>query len=160
MAKTERLVEQLVVNWLTYQQYRALKETQSINKDQVYMISDWNELTKNEVESLLNQKISDATAGMITEITWSNVKNKPNMADYATIAKVRELLDALVGQAPGTLDTLKEIAAALGNDPNFATTMTALIAEKQSKQEAQEMKSALEGKIAQKSSVKIVLWGE
>lgn len=160
MAKTERLVEQLVVNWLTYQQYRALKETQSINKDQVYMISDWNELTRDEVESLLNQKISDATAGMITEITWANVKNKPNMADYATIAKVRELLDALVGQAPGTLDTLKEVAEALGNDPNFATTMTALIAEKQSKQEAQEMKSELEGKIAQKSSVKIVLWGE
>ena len=160
MAKTERFVEQLVVNWLTYQQYRALKETQSINKDQVYMISDWNELTRDEVESLLNQKISDATAGMITEITWANVKNKPNMADYATIAKVRELLDALVGQAPGTLDTLKEVAEALGNDPNFATTMTALIAEKQSKQEAQEMKSELEGKIAQKSSVKIVLWGE
>lgn len=160
MAKTERLVEQLVVNWLTYQQYRALKETQSINKDQVYMISDWNELTRDEVESLLNQKISDATAGMITEITWANVKNKPNMADYATIAKVRELLDALVGQAPGTLDTLKEVADALGNDPNFATTMTKLIADKQSKQKAQEMKSELEGEIAEKASVKIVLWGE
>lgn len=160
MAKTERLVEQLVVNWLTYQQYRALKETQSINKDQVYMISDWNELTRDEVESLLNQKISDATAGMITEITWANVKNKPNMADYATLAKVRELIDALIGQAPGTLDTLKEVAEALGNDPNFATTMTKLIADKQSKQKAQEMKSELETKIAQKSSVKIVLWGE
>lgn len=160
MAKTEHTIDQLTVNWLTYKQFRALQQTQSINKDQIYMISDWNEMTKDEVEALLNQKISDATSGMLTEITWANIKNKPNMADYATLAKVRELIDALIGQAPGTLDTLKEIANALGNDPNFATTMTKLIADKQSKQKAQEMKSELEGKIAQKSSVKIVLWGE
>lgn len=37
---------------------------------------------------------------------------------------------ALVASAPGTLDTLKELAAALGNDPNFATTVTNLIAAK------------------------------
>lgn len=35
--------------------------------------------------------------------------------------------DALVDMAPGTLDTLNELAAALGDDPNFATTITDLI---------------------------------
>lgn len=37
---------------------------------------------------------------------------------------------ALLGSAPGTLDTLNELAAALGDDPNFATTVTNSIAEK------------------------------
>ena len=36
----------------------------------------------------------------------------------------------LVGQAPKTLDTLQELAKALGNDPNFATTISSKIAEK------------------------------
>lgn len=37
---------------------------------------------------------------------------------------------ALVDSSPGTLDTLNELAAALGDDPNFATTMTNALAEK------------------------------
>jgi hypothetical protein len=39
-------------------------------------------------------------------------------------------LALLVGAAPGTLDTLKEIADALGNDPNYATTLTTALAGK------------------------------
>ena len=38
----------------------------------------------------------------------------------------------LVGSAPGILDTLNELATALGNDPNFATTVTNEIAKKSS----------------------------
>lgn len=48
----------------------------------------------------------------------------------ATTAFVRAALAALVDSAPGTLDTLNELAAALGDDPNFAATMTALIGTK------------------------------
>jgi len=40
-------------------------------------------------------------------------------------------VNAVIASAPGTLDTLDEIAAALGDDPNFATTITNLIATKQ-----------------------------
>lgn len=40
---------------------------------------------------------------------------------------------ALVDSAPGTLDTLNELAAALGDDPNFATTLTTLIGTKPDK---------------------------
>ncbi|EGI4106426.1 shikimate transporter, partial [Escherichia coli] len=43
----------------------------------------------------------------------------------------RKLLAALVGSSPEALDTLNELAAALGNDPNFATTVTKALAGKQ-----------------------------
>lgn len=48
----------------------------------------------------------------------------------ATTAFVAAALAALVDSAPETLDTLEELAAALGNDPNFATTITTLIGKK------------------------------
>jgi hypothetical protein len=47
---------------------------------------------------------------------------------YATTAALKASLDALVGAAPGALDTLKELGNALGDDPNFATTMTRALA--------------------------------
>lgn len=49
----------------------------------------------------------------------------------ATPADITAAINALVAAAPGTLDTLNELAAALGNDPNFATTITAALAGKQ-----------------------------
>ncbi|MXF23536.1 prophage tail fiber N-terminal domain-containing protein, partial [Escherichia coli] len=48
--------------------------------------------------------------------------------ETANAAFVRKLLAALVGSSPETLDTLNELAAALGNDPNFATTVTNALA--------------------------------
>ncbi|EDX6131315.1 phage tail protein [Salmonella enterica] len=51
--------------------------------------------------------------------------------EIANAAFVRALIAALVGSVPETLDTLKELADALGNDPNFATTMTNALACKQ-----------------------------
>lgn len=51
-------------------------------------------------------------------------------ASYATNASVTAQINALVNAAPGALDTLQELASALGNDPNFVTTITALIGTK------------------------------
>lgn len=51
--------------------------------------------------------------------------------EIASAAFVRKLLAALVGSSPEALDTLNELAAALGNDPNFATTVTKALAGKQ-----------------------------
>lgn len=48
-------------------------------------------------------------------------------------AKMQEKIDALVANAPAALDTLIELAAALGNDPNFATTMATELAKKVNK---------------------------
>ncbi|MCX4139359.1 hypothetical protein M0D68_14285 [Paraburkholderia sp. SEWSISQ10-3 4] len=47
---------------------------------------------------------------------------------YATLTAMQAAINALVAAAPGALDTLKELAAALGDDPNFATTMTNALA--------------------------------
>ena len=49
---------------------------------------------------------------------------------YATESYVDTELSNLVDSAPGALDTLNELAAALGDDPNFATTVTNSIADK------------------------------
>ena len=54
-----------------------------------------------------------------------------NNTQVATTAFVKTALAALVGSSPAALDTLNELAAALGNDPNFATTMTNALAGKQ-----------------------------
>ncbi|ELX0288016.1 prophage tail fiber N-terminal domain-containing protein [Escherichia coli] len=51
--------------------------------------------------------------------------------EIANAAFVRKLLAALVDSSPETLDTLNELAAALGHDPNFATTITNALAGKQ-----------------------------
>ncbi len=54
-----------------------------------------------------------------------------NNTQIATTAFVKSALAALVASSPEALDTLNELAAALGNDPNFATTMTNALAGKQ-----------------------------
>ncbi|MGM3168946.1 gp53-like domain-containing protein [Dickeya chrysanthemi] len=51
-----------------------------------------------------------------------------NNTQLATTAFVKAAMAALVASSPATLDTLNELAAALGNDPNFATTITNALA--------------------------------
>jgi hypothetical protein len=53
-----------------------------------------------------------------------------NTTQIATTAFVKTAIAALVASSPAALDTLNELAAALGNDPNFATTMTNALAGK------------------------------
>jgi len=55
-----------------------------------------------------------------------------NTTQIASTAFVKAVVADLVAAAPGTMDTLNEIAAALGDDPNFATTMTNSLAGKAS----------------------------
>ncbi|MCK1791154.1 phage baseplate protein [Pseudomonas violetae] len=50
--------------------------------------------------------------------------------NYYTKPETDALIAALVDSSPAALDTLKELADALGRDPNFATTMTSLLATK------------------------------
>lgn len=54
-----------------------------------------------------------------------------NDTSVSTTAWVRQAIAELVDSSPETLDTLSEIAAALGNDPNFAATITNQLAGKQ-----------------------------
>ncbi|HBB9939801.1 TPA: phage tail protein [Enterobacter cloacae] len=54
-----------------------------------------------------------------------------NSTQLANTAFVQAAIAGLVGSSPAALDTLNELAAALGNDPNFAATMTNALANKQ-----------------------------
>jgi len=56
-----------------------------------------------------------------------------NSTQLANTAFVQAAIAALVDSSPGALDTLNELAKALGNDPNFATTMTNALAGKMDK---------------------------
>ena len=60
----------------------------------------------------------------------TNVATPTASSDAATKGYVDQEVSALVDAAPGTLDTLNELAAALGDDPDFATTVTDSIATK------------------------------
>ena len=62
-----------------------------------------------------------------------NLINPTLNQDAATKFYVDQEITDLVSSAPSTLDTLNELAIALGNDPNFATTIVTLIGEKVAK---------------------------
>lgn len=65
-----------------------------------------------------------------TNTTLDNVTDPSTAQQAATKNYVDTQVAALVDAAPGTLDTLNELAAAIGDDPNFATTITASVAAK------------------------------
>ena len=65
-----------------------------------------------------------------TTATITNLTSPTNTNDAATKGYVDTSLANLVDSAPSTLDTLNELAAALGDDPNFSTTITTSIATK------------------------------
>ncbi|EHL2732018.1 tail fiber protein [Escherichia coli] len=75
-------------------------------------------------------KASPTFTGTPTAPTPANSDNSKKLATTEFVAKA---LAALAGSAPKTLDTLKELADALGNDPNFATTVLNKLAEKLAK---------------------------
>lgn len=80
------------------------------------------------IVSLSDVEIGGAPAGRPL-ITQASGKIGFGLA-YATASDVTAAINALVNAAPGTLDTLNELAAALGDDPNFAATMTSALAGK------------------------------
>ena len=65
-----------------------------------------------------------------TTATITNLTDPVNNQDAATKYYVDTSVANLIDSAPGTLDTLNELAAALGDDPDFATTVTDSIATK------------------------------
>jgi hypothetical protein len=75
--------------------------------------------------------INDATT--TTTTTWSSSK---------TNTQINAAVSALVAAAPGTLDTLNELAAALGDDPAFATTITTALSKRVQFDAAQALTTA------------------
>ena len=82
-------------------------------------------LTKNDFTDLLLAKLNgiEEHANYITLVS-----QLANDAGYQTKAEVEAAIEKIIGSAPEVLDTLEEIARALGDDPNFASTITKKLA--------------------------------
>ena len=104
----------------------------STNPVQNKIINNALNLKANKSTTLAGYGITDAKIfnGVITlgSNTITPITSIPS--EYATDSEVDAKIAALVDSAPETLDTLNELAAALGDDPNFATTITSQIAGK------------------------------
>jgi len=84
-------------------------------------------------QTISNKTLSSNTLGSNLAaggFTVSGLATPSANSDAATKAYVDTQVANLVDSAPGTLDTLNELAAALGDDPNYATTMTNALAAK------------------------------
>lgn len=67
---------------------------------------------------------SDIPEGVNLYYTNERVYNYLTTNNYATQLYVSTQINNLINNAPGLLDTLDELAAALGDDPNFSATVT------------------------------------
>jgi hypothetical protein len=76
--------------------------------------------------------INGALAATQSWVTSQGYLTSASLSGYATQSYVTSAIAALVDSAPAALDTLNELAAALGDDANFSTTITNSIASKQS----------------------------
>ena len=83
------------------------------------------------VKDLADTKAPLASPALTGVPTAPTAAQGTNNTQIATTAYVRAAISALVGSSPEALDTLNELAAALGDDPNFATTMNNALAGKQ-----------------------------
>ena len=76
------------------------------------------------LQSALDAKAPLASPALTGTPTAPTATAGTNTTQLATTAFVAAAIAALIDAAPGALDTLNELAAALGDDPNFATTIT------------------------------------
>lgn len=83
------------------------------------------------LQTALDAKAPLASPALTGTPTAPTAAQTTNTTQIATTAFVKAAVAALVDTAPGALDTLNELAAALGDDPNFATTVTNNLAGKQ-----------------------------
>lgn len=91
--------------------------------------------SKGETNNLLAQKAPLASPALTGTPTVPTAGKGTNNGQIASTAFVAQAIAALVNSAPGALDTLQELAAALGNDANFAATVTNALAGKLGKTE-------------------------
>lgn len=94
--------------------------------------SDANKPVSTAQQAALNAKAPLASPALTGTPTAPTPAAGTNTTQIATAAFVQAALAALVNGAPGALDQLNELAAAMGNDPNFATTMLNALAAKAS----------------------------
>lgn len=89
--------------------------------------------TETEMDGMLGAKAPLASPAFTGTPTAPTPTGGDDSTKLATTAFVQAALTALIGAAPATLDTLQEIAEALGDDPNFVNTVMTAIGERLAK---------------------------
>ena len=112
-------------NTLYAQELNTVVANTVTNKEDIQIINDKIAKIFNEEKELI-LKPEDIGA-------LSNTITIPSIEGLATEQYVKDQINILVGAADGALDTLEELANALGNDEQFSVTVTNLIGEKVSK---------------------------
>jgi hypothetical protein len=82
------------------------------------------------LQTALDAKAPLASPSLTGTPTAPTAASGTNTAQLATTGFVAAAIGALIDAAPGALDTLNELAASLGDDPNFAATVTNALAGK------------------------------
>lgn len=82
------------------------------------------------LQGALDLKAPLASPALTGTPTAPTASGGTNTTQLATTAFVQSAITSLINGAPGVLDTLQELAAALGDDPNFAATITSQLATK------------------------------
>ena len=110
----------LLENKITQEVSDRVQAVENLNNRKVDKV-DGKELSSNDFTDLLKAKLDNIQefANYITKV--SQLENDSN---YQNAEQVEAAIQKIIGSAPGVLDTLEEIAKALGDDPNFATTIT------------------------------------
>ncbi|WP_097505253.1 prophage tail fiber N-terminal domain-containing protein [Escherichia coli] len=120
----------------------ALEDASTTKKGIVQLSSDTNSTseslaaTAKAVKAVMdetNKKAPLNSPALTGTPTTPTAPKGTNNTQVASTAFVMAAIAALVDSSPDALNTLNELAAALGNDPNFATTMTRALAGKQPK---------------------------
>jgi hypothetical protein len=132
------ITQQELLEYNNYLYNKLLKPTMTVPKSPTKTIT--------EMEGLMF-KVTDGASGwyqyssvakqivpwlygvtLDSTVAVETLPNENNSTSPASTAFVHSLLSALVGSSPAALDTLKELATALGNDANFSTTMVNALA--------------------------------
>lgn len=108
-----------------------------IDDAEIARLADIHNYDDTEVRGLIDGKANASHVHSYNDLTDKPVI--PSIEGLATETYVNGKVADLVASAPETLDTLKELADALGNDANFATTITTSIGNKVDKEEGKSL---------------------
>lgn len=152
----DNVLVQLVVDASGVSFYRFATET-TVDATTTYTFGDWKSIDARYLKLTGGTVTGQTTfSGKLTAIGETSVPTPSTENNSKTIANtefVHGVVSALVNGAPTALDTLQELASALGNDPNFATTVLNKIGEKESKTDAQieykKLQNAIPTKVSQ-----------
>jgi len=112
-----------IVTGTTFATYKALADLSNVNNT-----SDANKPVSTATQTALGLKANLASPTFTGTPEAPTATAGTNTTQVATTAFVKTAVDNVISNAPGALDTLNELSAALGDDANYAATMTSALA--------------------------------